>query len=85
MVFFPWSYPLCFLPCGKTHTMSFEVITRLRYDKELGTYSIFYGDHEYEFPASLLDNFKKYILQNGLVSMWYENNKDQVSRTSIYD
>jgi hypothetical protein len=65
--------------------MSFEVITKLRFNPEQATYSIVQASYRYTFPESLMDDFKKYIIQYHLVSGWYEKNKDQVTRTSIYD
>lgn len=65
--------------------MSFEVITRLRFDPEQATYSIVQTAYRYTFPAELVDDFKKYIIKYHMVSGWYEINKDKVTRTSIYD
>ena len=65
--------------------MSFEVITRLRFDHVKATYSITQASYKYTFPASLVEDFKAYIIKYHMVSGWYEKNKDQVTRTSIYD
>ena len=65
--------------------MSFEVITKLRFNKEEATYSIVQAMIKYTFPESLLADFKEYIIQRHLISGWYELHKDKVSKSRLYD
>ena len=68
--------------------MSFEVITRLRFNKETDQFSIVEAGFKYEIPNSLYNDFKAYIMQYDLVSRWYkqlkDSNRNMVNRVSTY-
>jgi hypothetical protein len=66
----------------------FEVMNKLRFDKEANTYSITEAGFKYEFPHSLHKDFKNYIFLYHLVSRWYkqlnDEDRDKVYRFSAY-
>lgn len=57
--------------------MSFEVITKLRFNKDAGTFYIVEAGYKYEIPDFLYEDFKTYILEHNLVSKWYRQLSDE--------
>lgn len=68
--------------------MCTEIINTLQLDKATGLHSIIEAGFKYEFPISLHDNFKNFILRHDFVSRWYKQLEDPerklVSRSSGY-
>lgn len=69
--------------------MSFEALQKLSFNEETGLYSIIEAGFKYEFPQSLHEDFKNYILNYIFVSRWYKHleitEMQKVSRTSAYE
>ena len=69
--------------------MSLEVINKLKFDKATGLHSIVEAGFKYEFPQSLLSNFKLYIFRFDFVSRWYRHLNDEdrvkVNKSNAYE
>jgi len=68
--------------------MSFKTFTNLNFNEETRLHSIVELGIKYEFPETLYDDFRKYILRYNFVSRWYKQLDDtdvnKVNRTSAY-
>jgi hypothetical protein len=68
--------------------MDFELINRLKFDKGNGLYSVTEAGFKYEFPPSLHNDFKNYIMRYYFISRWYkqlsDEDRNKVNRLSAY-
>ena len=69
--------------------MSLEIMSKLKFNQATGLHTIIEGGFRYEFPQSLLGNFKIFILRYDFVSRWYkhlsDDDKNKVLRTNAYE
>ena len=69
--------------------MPLEIISKLKFDKATGLHSVVEAGFKYEFPQSLLSNFKLYIFRYDFVSRWYkqldDKDRSEVNRLNAYE
>jgi hypothetical protein len=69
--------------------MAIEVIKKLEFDHKTGLHTIIEAGFKYQFPQSLHNDFKNYVLQYDFVSRWYkqldDKDKNKVNRSNAYE
>ena len=69
--------------------MSLEIVNKLTFNKATGLHSVIEAGFKYEFPQSLLADFKMYIFRYDFVSRWYkqlsDEDKNKVFKSNAYE